>query len=184
MVDNITPKPPAPKLSIIKPTRKTVGRVDDLTKRGRRDIITGTDWGAIPGEFAGATDKSSPLQIIRGVKTQFSVPIDLSIEEPDQSYKVLIRGIPQFLAKPQIYYNLVVHLSRFHLLLISGLDYVDDTTANTYAAWVVIEGTEEAKRIFESKDFHVTFSSHKVFNIPRTVVLPQPEVQLFAYQND
>ena len=176
------PKPPSSKLSVIKPTKKGVGRVDDLTRRGRRDIVTGTDWGAILEEFAGASGAVSPFKIERGVKAQFSVPVDLPFEEPAKSYKVLIRGIPQWLDTTKIYYDLMVHLSRHHLLMISGLEFVEDNTPNTKAAWIVIDGTEEAARIFESKNFHIHFSVHQVFNLPRSLYLNQPELHFFAYE--
>lgn len=169
-------------MQFIKPVKKTVGRVMDLTGR-RKDITTGTDWGAVPGEFAGASSGVSPLSIVRGVKTQFSVPVDLPYGDPPKSYKALIRGIPGWMDQSTIYYHLLVYLAKFHLLIISGVELVDDTTPSTKAAWIVIDGTEEATRILTNQNFRLEFSVYKVFQLPKTMYLANTELKLVAYEN-
>ena len=174
--------PPLVKLQIIKPAPKPLGRADDMTRKGRRDIMTGNDWMGIGGEFAGASDGITPFTILRGVKTQFSVPVDIEIEEPGKSYRVLIRGIPKWIDPCRVYYYLVMFLSRHHLLMVSGLEYVEDLTEKTQAAWVVIDGTEEATRIFDFTKNRISFPVHKVFQLPKELIVEQKTLELYAFE--
>jgi hypothetical protein len=175
-------KPPGPKMQFITPTKKTVGRVVDLTGR-RKDIVTGTDWGSVIGEFAGAGSSESGFAIFRGVKTQFSVPVDQPFSDPPKSYKALIRGIPAWLDQTQVYYHLLMYLAKFHLLMVSGVEFVDDTNEYTKAAWIVIDGTEEATRILDAQNFRLSFNAYQVFQLPKTIALSSNEVTLVAYEN-
>jgi len=167
-------------MQFIKPARKTVGRYMDLTGK-RKDIITGTDWGEVPGEFEGASGAANPFAIFRGNKTQFSVPVEQVFQDPPQSFKALIRGIPKWLESTQVYYCLLVYLAKYHLLMISGLEFVNDVNESTRAVWVIIDGTEEATRIFESQDYRLRFSTHKVFQLPPHTHLDKNEIELVAY---
>lgn len=169
-------------MQFIKPTKKTVGRVMDLTGR-RKDIVTGTDWGGVPGEFAGASSSPSPFAIFRGDKTQFSVPVDQPFEDPPKSYRTLVRGIPAWLDSQKVYYYLLIHLAKYHLLMVSGVEFVEDNNESTKAAWIVIDGTEEAIRILESQDCKLTFPVRDVFQVPKNVDLFAEDLTLVAYQN-
>lgn len=169
-------------MQFVKPAKKSVGRFMDLTGR-RRDIITGTDWGEVLPEFAGAEGGATGFSIFRGVKTQFSVPVDQPFNDPPKSYKALIRGIPAWLDHTQVYYNLLVHLSKFHLLMISGVEFVEDNNEFTKAAWIIIDGTEEANRILEDQNYRLSFSVYDVFQLPKTIAVSANEVSLVAYEN-
>lgn len=169
-------------MQFIKPAKKTVGRVMDLTGR-RKDIVTGTDWGSIPGEFAGASLGPSGFAIFRGDKAQFSVPVDQPFGDPPKSYKALLRGIPNWLDYSRVYYYLITHLARYHLLMISGVEFVDDIDPNTKAAWIVIDGTEEAIRILENHNCRLEFPAREIFQIPKSVNLFATTISLVAYEN-
>lgn len=154
----------------------------DLTGR-RKDIVTGTDWGEIPEEFAGSIKGASGFAIFRGDKAQFSVPVDQPFEDPPRSYKALLRGIPKWLDSTQVYYYLITFLAKYHLLMISGVEFIDDTDENTKAAWIVIDGTEEAVRILEKHNCRLEFSARELFQIPKGVGLFATQITLVAYAN-
>lgn len=121
--------------------------------------------------------------VFKRFKKNYRENTDKTPDMAASTFKAFISGIPQGFKEKHLYFNLLVYLSQFELMLVSDLELVDDQTEFTYAVMVYLEATEEALHYLQAHDNTLELDIYSALLLPTTMKLVTTELKLKAYED-